>query len=79
MYKSDDGDYPYLVKNKPLYTILGEIYKIKRKDLMEKIDLFEGSPDYYLRESIHVKTRSGNKRVFTYFYIDKIHIKIKNP
>lgn len=71
MYKSDDGDYPYLVKNKPLYTISGEIYKIKRKDLMQKIDLFEGSPDYYLRESINVKTRSGNKRVFTYFYIDK--------
>jgi gamma-glutamylaminecyclotransferase len=79
MYRSEEGDYPYLVKNKSLYVISGEIYKIKRKDLMKKIDLFEGSPDYYLRESINVKTRSGNKRAFAYFYIDKNSHKNKEP
>lgn len=79
MYRSEEGDYPYLVKNKSLYVISGEIYKIKRKDLMQKIDLFEGSPDYYLRESINVKTRSGNKRAFAYFYIDKNSHKNKEP
>lgn len=79
MYKSDDGNYPYLVKNKPLYRIPGEIYKIKQQDLMQKIDLFEGSPEYYLRERINIKTRSGNKRAFAYFYIDTKAKKHKEP
>jgi len=53
-----------------LNNISGELFKIKRKDLMLKIDIFEGSPDYYIKEAITVKTRSGNRRAFTYFYVD---------
>ena len=70
LYKSDDGAYPYLVKNKSLNNISGELFKIKRKDLMLNIDIFEGSPDFYIKEAITVKTRSGNRRAFTYFYVD---------
>ncbi len=79
LYKSDDGEYPYLLKNKPLDNISGELFKIKRKDLMKKIDIFEGSPDYYIREAINVKTRSGNRRAFTYFYVDTKNHKKKEP
>ena len=52
MYEARGGEYPYLLKDKPSNPIKGELYKIPRKDLLKKIDLFEGSPDYYTRESI---------------------------
>ena len=81
MYTSKGGDYPYLLKDKPLNNIEGELYKIARKDLLKKIDIFEGSPDYYTRESIEVKSRSfnTNKRVFTYFYVNKKDHKKRRP
>lgn len=81
MYTAKGGEYPYLLKEKPLYNIKGELYKIARKDLLKKIDLFEGSPDYYTRESIEVKSRSfdTNKRAFTYFYVNKKEHKNKKP
>lgn len=81
MYAADSRDYPYLLKSKPLNHIKGELYKIARKDLLKKIDIFEGSPDYYTRESIEVKSRSfdNNKRAFTYFYVDKTDHKKKQP
>jgi len=81
MYISKGGEYPYLLKDKPLNNIQGELYKIARKDLLKKIDIFEGSPDYYTRESIEVKSRSFdiNKRAFTYFYVNKKDYKKKEP
>ena len=81
MYTSKGGEYPYLLKDKPLNNIEGELYKIARKDLLKKIDIFEGSPDYYTRESIEVKSRSfdTNKRAFTYFYTNKKDHKTKLP
>lgn len=81
MYKAKGGEYPYLLKNKPLHNIEGELYKIARKDLLKKIDIFEGSPDYYTREAIEVKSRSfeTNKRAFTYFYTNKLDSKKKQP
>lgn len=81
MYASKGGEYPYFLKDKPLNNIEGELYKIARKDLLKKIDIFEGSPDYYTRESIEVKSRSFdmNKRVFTYFYANKKDHKKKQP
>jgi len=81
MYEANGGEYPYLLKEKALYNIEGELYKIARKDLLTKIDIFEGSPDYYTRESIEVKSRSfkTNKKAFTYFYINKKDHKKKQP
>ena len=81
MFISKGGEYPYLLKDKPLNNIEGELYKIARRDLLKKIDIFEGSPDYYTRESIEVKSRSfdSNKRAFTYFYTDKKGHKKKQP
>jgi len=81
MYTAKGGEYPYLLKDKPLNNIEGELYKIARKDLLKKIDIFEGSPDYYTRESIEIKSRSfdTNKRAFTYFYMNKKDHKKKQP
>lgn len=83
MYESKRGRYPYLLKHQTLNHINGELYKIPRKELLEKIDIFEGSPDYYERETIEVKTRSErfltNKRVFTYFYTNKKEHKKQQP
>jgi len=78
MYEAKNKEYPYLIKNQALNHIYGELFKIRRKDLLQKIDIFEGSPDYYTRDSININTRSGNKRAFTYFYVDtKNHNKSK--
>lgn len=81
MYEAKGGKFPYLLKERPLNYIEGEIYKIARKDLIKKIDIFEGSPDYYTREAIEVKSRSfeTNKRAFTYFYTNKKEHKNKQP
>ena len=68
MYKSNNGDYPYLIKNKPLTNIRGELYVVKRKDILARIDAFEDSPEYYTREAINIETRSDKKRAYTYFY-----------
>lgn len=68
MYKNKKGDYPYLVKDQHLDNINGELYRINRKDLLIKIDKFEDSPNYYQREKIKIKTRSGIKVAYTYFY-----------
>ncbi|MDX9743659.1 MAG: gamma-glutamylcyclotransferase [Arcobacteraceae bacterium] len=66
MYEDSFGNYPYLV-NKPINKISGELYEIQRKDLLEKIDEFEGAPDYYRRKRIKVKTHHGVN--FAYAYI----------
>ena len=79
MYKNRKGDYPYLVKNQHIDNINGEIYKINRKDLLIKIDKFEDSPNYYQREKIKIKTRSGIKTAYTYFYNSDMKIKNQNP
>jgi gamma-glutamylcyclotransferase (GGCT)/AIG2-like uncharacterized protein YtfP len=77
MYKSNNGDYPYLIKGKAITNISGEIYMIKRKEVLNKIDAFEDSPSYYTRERIEVITRSGKVRAFTYFYVNKTEHKSK--
>jgi len=48
MYEDSFGNYPYLVK-KPITKVIGELYEIKRKELLDKIDEFEGVPEYYKR------------------------------
>ncbi len=65
MYEDSFGNYPYLI-NAPFYRIHGELYEIPREDLLEKIDAFEGAPDYYQREKILVKTHHGVQRAYVY-------------
>lgn len=66
MFEDSFGNYPYLVK-KPIYRIIGEVYEIQRKELLDQLDAFEGAPDYYKRKKIKVKTHHGIH--FAYAYI----------
>ena len=66
MFEDSFGNYPYLIK-KPINQIVGELYEIQRKELLDKIDEFEGAPDYYQRKKIKVKTHHGVN--FAYAYI----------
>jgi len=71
MFEETSGNYPYLLKeaNKGYSKIKGELYKIYRKDILKKIDSFEGAPDYYKRERIQVKTKTKKiKLAETYFF-----------
>ena len=65
MYEDSFGNYPYLVKE-PITKVMGELYEIKRKELLDKIDDFEGAPEYYQRKEIKVKTHKGVKLAFVY-------------
>jgi len=65
MFEDSFGNYPYLI-DAPFAKIKGELYQITRAELMQKIDDFEGVPDYYVRKKIEVKSHHGVKRAFVY-------------
>lgn len=65
MFEDSFGNYPYLIPV-PQMRIHGELYEIHRKELLEKLDRFEGYPDYYERKKILVKTHRGTVRAFVY-------------
>ena len=65
MFEDSFGNYPYLVPI-PYYRIHGELYEITRRELMDKIDEFEGAPEYYERKKIEVKSHHGVQRAFVY-------------
>ena len=65
MYEDSFGNYPYIV-DEPYSKIKGELYQITRAELMQKIDEFEGAPDYYIRKKIEVKSHHGVKRAYVY-------------
>jgi len=69
MFEDSFGNYPYLV-DMPFSKIKGELYQITRAELMQKIDEFEGAPDYYVRKKIEVKSHHGVKRAFVYIQED---------
>jgi len=70
MYEDSFGNYPYLVKE-PVTKVMGELYEIKRKELLDKIDEFEGAPEYYQRKKIKVKTHKGVNLAFVYLREDE--------
>lgn len=65
MFEDSFGNYPYLTTS-PQMRIHGELYELQRKELLEKLDRFEGYPDYYERKKILVKTHKGTVRAFVY-------------
>jgi len=65
MFEDSFGNYPYLIPV-PQMRIHGELYEIHRKEILEKLNRFEGYPDYYDRKKILVKTHRGTVRAFVY-------------
>jgi len=65
MFEDTFGNYPYLTDTR-LNIIEGEIYQIRRKELMDKLDIFEGSPEYYERRKIKIKSHHGIQKAFVY-------------
>jgi gamma-glutamylcyclotransferase (GGCT)/AIG2-like uncharacterized protein YtfP len=78
MYEDSFGNYPYLVKE-PITKVMGELYEIKRKELLDKIDEFEGAPEYYQRKKIKVKTHKGVNLAFVYLREDEDIPKEQEP
>ena len=78
MYEDTFGNYPYLVKE-PITKVMGELYEIKRKELLDKIDEFEGAPEYYQRKKIKVKTHKGVNLAFVYIREDEEIPKEQKP
>ena len=69
MFEDSFGNYPFLTYE-PHLKIDGELWEIHRKDLLDRIDEFEGAPDYYQRVKINVKTHKGIKKAFAYIQVD---------
>jgi len=65
MFEDSFGNYPYIIDT-PVSKINGELYQITRAELMQRIDEFEGAPDFYIRKKIEVKSHHGIKRAFVY-------------
>ncbi len=65
MFEDSFGNYPYLVPV-PKMRIHGELYLIERKELLERLDEFEGAPEYYERKKILVKSHHGTQRAYVY-------------
>ena len=78
MYEDRFGNYPYLVKE-PITKVMGELYEIKMKELLDKIDEFEGAPEYYQRKKIKVKTHKGVNLAFVYIREDEEIPKEQEP
>ena len=78
MYEDSFGNYPYLVKE-PITKVMGELYEIKRKELLDQIDEFEGAPEYYQRKKIKVKTHKGVNLAFVYLREDEEIPKEQKP
>ena len=65
MFEDSFGNYPYIIDT-PVSKINGELYQITRAELMQRIDEFEGAPDFYIRKKIEIKSHHGIKRAFVY-------------
>jgi len=65
MFEDSFGNYPYLIPV-PKMRVHGELYLIEREELLEKLDQFEGAPEYYERKKILVKSHRGTHRAFVY-------------
>ncbi len=65
MFEDDFANYPYLVR-KRTNRVMGELYEITGKEMLDRLDEFEGVPDYYQRVLIKVKTRNKTYNAYTY-------------
>lgn len=67
MYKEENKNYPYIVKNESIgHIIEGELYKITSENIWAKIDEFEGAPNYFKRINIRIKIKKREIKVKTY-------------
>ena len=69
--------YPFLSKAKQLCHVKGEVYEIDQ-ELLERLDQYEGAPDYYQREIIKVRLDGSEeiKEVQAYFCESEVGTKI---
>ena len=70
MFVETHGHYPYLI-DKPFYQIEGELYEIDSGELWEKLDVFEGVPDYYGRQTIMVLVNEQRYQAQAYFLVEE--------
>lgn len=59
MYPSKNYFFPFLLKSEPNNNIVGEVYEIDEKTLIE-LNILEDFPNMYLRELIDVEFEDGN-------------------
>jgi len=71
MFVETHGQYPYLLKNRPFHQIEGELYEIESDELWDRIDEFEGVPDYYSRETIMVVADGEHYQAQAYFFVEE--------
>ena len=65
MFGDSFGNYPYLISI-PIMQIHGEVYHIKSEDLWQRLDEFEGAPEYYDRQKILVTIDDSIQSAFVY-------------
>lgn len=81
MYRSSHGNWPYLIKDHGLGSLIkGEVYSLS-DNLLKVIDEFEGHPDYYKRELVKVKLTESEEVIeaFIYFFTENDRPKWQIP
>jgi len=72
MFKEKNANFPYIlnISDDKYHHIIGELYAITDRKLLQQLDKFEDAPDYYIREVIDVKSQNKTMQAFTYFLKD---------
>lgn len=78
MFKEGFENYPFVTTNVNLNRIEGEVYLIKNKEIIEKLDEFEGHPNYFKRIKIKVYLHNENQIIKKAFDIVDAYIYVNN-
>ena len=72
-YALYEADIPYVIKEKKISHIKGEVYEVPRH-ILKRIDRLEGHPFFYKREKARVVLEDGREvEAWMYFWICEIN------
>ena len=70
LYKMYANGIPYVI-NEPYSKIIGDLYEVNDKFIIESLDILEGHPNNYYREEIPVIFKNTEITAWIYFYPKK--------
>jgi len=61
---------PFVIEDEPTSNIVVEVYEIRDEDVMRRIDMLEGHPEWYRRKLVPVVLDNGEViDAWMYFYV----------
>jgi gamma-glutamylcyclotransferase (GGCT)/AIG2-like uncharacterized protein YtfP len=66
------ADFPFVTKKQKTSEIYGEIFEVLDQATLDRLDEFEGSPDWYCREPVEVVNLDTNEVVEAGIYFNEV-------